>query len=146
MKYIHPAIIVLFCGGLVVAFSSCSKSDRKPVYPVHGQVFDKDKKSAVGALVIFHPVDESSPKLIRPLAHVDEKGDFALTTYENNDGAPAGEYIITISWRQQPSKPSDGNKAGPDRLKGAYSNPKTSKLKFTITKQPDNAVPPIYLQ
>lgn len=145
-KYIHPAIFGLACAGLVVLFASCTKNTRKPVYPVHGQVFDKNNKPAVGALVIFHPVDLSDPNAGKPLAHVDEKGDFALTTYEKNDGGPEGEYIITIQWRESSTNPFGANKEGPDRLQGKFNNPKTSKLRFKISNQPDNSVPPIHLQ
>jgi len=145
-KYIHPAIFVLACAGLVAAFSSCAKTHRKPVYPVRGKVFDKNNKPAIGALVIFHPVDMSDPDSAKPLAHVGEKGDFALTTYEKNDGGPEGEYIITIQWRQPTANPFGANKEGHDRLQGKFNEPKTSKLRFKIVNQPDNVVPPIYLR
>ena len=125
---------------------ACAKSGRKPVYPVHGQVLDGNGRPATGALLVFHPVDEKDPKVLRPLARVDERGDFALTTYEKNDGAPEGEYIMSIEWRQPPANPFAGKKEGNDRLRGRYSDPKTSPLRFKVERQADNTVPPIRLQ
>ncbi len=145
-KYMHTALFALACAGLVVFFTSCSGRIRKPVYPVHGQVLDKNNRPATGALVIFNPVDTSGPNPVKPLAHVDGKGNFNLTTYDKNDGGSEGEYIITIEWRQGASNPFAAGQESQDRLKGAYSNPKTSKLRFKIENQPDNAVPPIHLQ
>jgi hypothetical protein len=139
-------VFVFTVANLVLFFSSCGKSDHKPVYPAHGQVFDKNNRPAVDALVVFHPLDNNDPKPLKPLARVDEKGNFTLSTYEKNDGGPEGEYIITIEWRRGPPKPFAANKEGEDRLSGNYSDPKTSKLRFKITSQPDNVVPPIYLK
>jgi hypothetical protein len=145
-KNFRYTVIILSCVGLAIFLTSCSGKSRKPVFPVHGQVFDKDNKPAVGALVIFHPTDNSDPNTVKPLARVDEKGNFTLTTYEKNDGGPEGEYAITIQWRLPPANPFGGEKEGPDRLKGRYNDPKTSTLKFKIANQPDNIVPPIRLQ
>jgi hypothetical protein len=139
-------VFVLTAANLLVFFSSCSKTDHKPVYPVHGQVFDKNNRPAVDALVVFHPRDSNDSNPVKPLARVDEKGNFTLSTYEKNDGGPEGEYIITIEWRQASAKPFAANKEGQDRLLGNFSNPNTSKIKFKITNQPDNVVPPIYLK
>lgn len=145
-KYFRFAVILSSCIGLAFFITSCSGKSRKPVFPVHGQVFDKDNKPAFGALVIFHPVDNSDPNSVKPLARVDEKGNFTLTTYEKNDGGPEGEYAITIQWRQPAANPFSGEKESSDRLKGRYNDPKTSALKFKIANQLDNTVPPIRLQ
>jgi hypothetical protein len=143
-KPIQTAVLALACVGLLATSTSCRRQVRKPVFPTHGQVFDKNNRPATGALVIFNPVD-AGPAPVKPVAHVDQKGNFALTTYDKDDGGPAGEYIITIEWRQGGGNPF-GGKESHDSLKGAYSNPKTSKLKFKIEDRPDNTVPPIRLQ
>lgn len=132
------------CG--VMLLSSCGESGREPVYPVHGRVVDADNRPAVGALVIFHPLDMSSPEPLKPLAYADEQGAFALTTYERGDGAPEGEYVVTIEWRSKPADPFAANKEGEDRLEGRYSDPKTSRLRFRIEKQADNVLPVIQVK
>ena len=125
---------------------SCGKAGRKPVYPVHGQVLDANNRPAAGALVVCHPVDTGDAKRIKPLAYVDEKGAFALTTYEKEDGAPEGEYAVTIEWRERSANPFADNREGKDRLHGRYSDPKTSKLRLKIDKQADSVLPPIELK
>jgi hypothetical protein len=145
-KNLNTFVYLLVCAGLLVCLSSCGKKRREPVYPTHGQVFDKNNKPAVDATVIFHPVSASGSETIYPpIAKVDEKGNFALTTYEKDDGGPEGEYIITLEWRKQ-TGPLGSVAPSVDLLKGKYNNPKTSQLKFKIANQPDNVVPPIQLK
>jgi hypothetical protein len=125
---------------------ACTRSDgRKPVYPVHGQVHDSDNKPAAGALVVFHPAAAGATETLKPVGYVDDTGTFTLTTYQKDDGAPEGEYVVTIEWRPRPANPFD-KKDQPDRLHGRYSDPKTSPLRAKIDKQPDNVVPPIQLK
>ncbi len=145
-KNMHFVVSISACIGLLVLFSACTKSDRKPVYPVHGRIFDKNNRPAVDALVVFHPLNKSDLKPVKPLGRVDKNGEFALTTYENSDGGPEGEYVITIEWRRPSANPFGAKKEGEDLLLGRLSNPKTSKLRFTIVSRPDNTVPPIHLQ
>jgi hypothetical protein len=137
-------VLALTCA---VILPSCGRtSERKPVYPVHGHVFDGNDRPAVGALVIFHPADTSESSPVKPLAYVDEQGAFALTTYEEGDGGPEGEYVVTIEWREKSANPFAAEKEGEDRLHGRYSNPTTSRLRFRIEKQTDNVLPPIQVK
>lgn len=136
-------LLLLTIACIVSVLSSCGKADRKPVYPVHGQVLDANNRPAAGALVIFHPVQMSDAEPSKPLAYVEEKGSFALTTYEKGDGAPEGEYVVTIEWRERSANPFAAKKEGEDRLHGRYRDPKASKFRFKIEKQADNVLPPI---
>jgi hypothetical protein len=72
---------------------------------------------------------------------VDEAGAFALTTDARGDGPPAGEYVITLEW--VPPRASPMEPEGADLLKGAYRDPKASKLRFTVEAAPRNVVPAI---
>jgi len=111
-----------------VALASCSKSPEKPAtYPVNGQVL-YEGKPAPGAVVILHRADASSTP-DRPRAKADAKGEFSLTTFTNGDGAPAGDYVVTVEWKRVDDHPEQGV----DLLPASYSNPKISKLKVTIT-------------
>ena len=134
----------LFAASVLLA--SCSRSDRTPVYPVCGQVFDLKQKPAVGALVVFHPVAAGDGQPLKPLGYVDEEGGYQLTTYERGDGAPSGEYLVTIEWRETGPNPFGPNKEGKDRLRGRYSDPETSDLRFTVAEERENVVPAIYLK
>jgi hypothetical protein len=127
------AILVSACGG-----------GRKPVFPVHGVVHDANQKPAVGALLLFNPVTPDPKDPARPVGRVGEDGKFTLTTYKEGDGAPVGEYVITITWETPKKTPFDTE--GKDQLGGRYANPERSKLRFTVEKKPDNEVPPIKLE
>ena len=95
---------------------------------------------ASGALVVFHPTDPSYEKQIggKPFAKVKEDGTFALTTFAEGDGAPEGEYGVTIDWRP-PAKEAkfsigDGGATGPSKLNPKYGNPQQPVLKATVKK------------
>jgi len=60
-----------------------------------------------------------------------DDGTYRLGTRKPGDGAPAGEYVITIAWPERDEK--GGVKAdGKDRLQGRYADPKTSALKVIV--------------
>jgi hypothetical protein len=94
----RPTLFVAFLFGFVPACSAPSSptAGQKPVHPVKGQLFVNDKPAA-GAFVLFVPVNEpADAKDPRPGAEVGEDGSFALSTYGENDGAPAGEYVVVV--------------------------------------------------
>ena len=112
---------------LAVALASCSKStDRPATYPITGRVL-YEGRPASGAVVILHRADGANTSE-RPRAKADAQGEFTLTTFTTGDGAPAGEYAVTVEWRRADDHPEQGV----DLLPPSYSDPKTSKLKVTI--------------
>jgi len=120
---------------------ACARKGRKPVYPVTGRVVDAKGQGAAGALVTFHPQGDPDPN--KPVATAEADGAFALTTYVKGDGAPAGDYVVTVVWptpRKTPFEPEGG-----DQLKGALADPKTSKIRFTVQAGASNEVPTIQL-
>jgi hypothetical protein len=127
---------------LLLTLPGC-KERRKPVFPVRGKVLDARGKPAAGALLTFHPAGAEDPGTPKPVAKVEEDGSFSLTTYAKGDGAPEGEYTVTLTWPAQKKTPFDPE--GGDRLKGAYANPRTSTIRFTV-QQGENEVPPIQLR
>ena len=133
--------LALLLGAAALLTASCS--GRKSVYPVHGQVVDRNNKPAAGAQIFFHPTDPNYTDLNRPIGKTDETGHFSLTTYTEGDGAPAGEYAVTVLWpvpRRSPLDPEGG-----DQLKGALANPETSKIRFAVKPGTENEVPDIKL-
>jgi hypothetical protein len=130
----------LFILSVVLIVPACGPS-KKTVFPVKGRVVDEAGKPLTGATVLFHPVVEDPNDVNLPTAHVDESGSYSLTTYVQGDGAPPGEYAVTILWVPQKKNPL-GTQA-PDRLKGRYANPAKSKIRFTVEKKDLNEVPDI---
>jgi hypothetical protein len=127
----RPAGAAVLLGLAALLGSSCSGGNRLPVYPVRGQVF-YDGKPAARALVIFHPLADGPVKELRPAGHVAADGTFALTTYAEGDGAPAGDYAVTVDWRQ-PTPPVDGAEPGPSLIPARYNSPSSSGLTVTVS-------------
>lgn len=82
--------------------------------------------------VTLHPKDASVK--LRPRGQTDAKGNFKISTYTGGDGAPDGEYDITIAWLTYIKRDSDWG--GPDKLKNQYNDPKTTPFHVTIEGEP----------
>ena len=126
-----PMILPLLLVCFSLTLTGCGKK-KLSTYPVSGEVF-VDGKPAVGAEVIFYPVNDPTPQAY-PAATVGTDGSFHVTTYSMNDGAPPGDYTITIVWAETKKEPGEDPIVGPDKLKGQYSTPTRSTLKATIQK------------
>lgn len=123
---------------------SAGCGDGKPqTVPVGGKVMFNKTTPAAGALVVFHPSDPQVEKRLggKPFAKVAEDGTFKLTTFVEGDGAPEGEYGITVDWRKKEddkSKPKfqlgEGKGGGKPALKPQYSNPQAPFKTVTIKK------------
>jgi hypothetical protein len=105
-----------------------------------------------GAIVVFHPKDANMNSQ-RPSGVTDEGGAFSLTT-GTKAGAPAGDYLVTITWPEEaPVKPKGGKIMNtdadtpdmPDRLKGRFADSTRTTLKATI-KGGSNDIPTFDLQ
>ena len=128
---------------MLAAGHGCGKSEPpgSAAHPVSGQVLVQQKPAKL-ASVVFYPKDEEKIR-IRPRARTDSEGKFKLNSFGTEDGAPAGEYIVTIVWTG--AEDEDNRDDLPDRLQGRYSDPKTSPLKVTI-KEGKNDLPPFHLK
>ena len=123
-----------------VAFTACllqtSCAGRKAVYPVAGKVLFKGRPAA-GAIVQFHPENPDKEVLV-PQGETDSEGNFELTSYEFGDGAPAGQYVVTVIWGV-PAKGGDGY----DRMlvPPKYMRQETSGLNAVVLAQPTTLEP-----
>src|SRR5262245_40432993 len=79
---------------------------KPPAVPVKGKVTFRKATAPGGALVVFHPKHPAFEKRVggKPFARVKEDGTFTLTTFQPDDGAPEGEYGVTVDWRGGPKK------------------------------------------
>jgi hypothetical protein len=137
---VRAALVALALAALCPA---CAKSGRKPVYPVQGQVLVKGRPAAQ-AQVTFHPLD-GGPDAVRPVGHVDEHGRFRLTTYGDGDGAPEGEYRVTVQWFLATRARGSDEYQSVNYLPARYGRAETSGLRATITRG-DNNLPTIDLK
>src|SRR6266508_6086541 len=106
-------------------FGCGSPDPHKPVFPVRGSVLVAGKPP-VKALVVFHPLNEPDSKVPRPTGEVAADGAFSLSTYATGDGAPAGEYAVTVLWLAGSSAIGGDAESGVDRLGKRYSDPRTT--------------------
>src|SRR4051794_21088336 len=86
-----------WCLALATVLAGCSRpAGRVPVYPVAGRVAVTGEVPE-GALVVLH-ASQGDAKDLRPSGKVFKDGSFRVTTYDADDGAPAGEYKVTVHW------------------------------------------------
>jgi hypothetical protein len=96
----------------------------KPTFPVNGRV-TAGGQAVAGATVALHTYDSEKKAYTRVAdGRTDDMGRFQLTTYAKFDGAPAGEYVATVS------------KAG-GPIPAALGTPATSTLKLAIRETPN---------
>jgi hypothetical protein len=124
---------------LVVAGSVRSRNaGRVRVNQAEGQV-SLDGKPIPNATVFLHPIGPANPRVPRPRAVVREDGTFALGTYRTDDGAPAGDYKVTVQWFAAAAGGSPRNQLPP-----RYASADTSGLTLHV-KEGENHLPRLEL-
>lgn len=132
---------VLGALALVLAVGCSSGETRRPTNPATGSL-KLNGKAAPGATLVFHPDTAWGKDEPKPRATVKQDGSFEVTTYEGPDGAPEGNYTVTVEW-YVPNKPDDGNVT--NRAPAKYGKAQSSPLKATISKGP-NTLPAFELK
>ena len=130
----------------LVAIIGCGKAkpDRVAVHPAAGTITFKGQPTH-GAMVTLHPKSGSGPaeNLPTPRANVEKDGTFKVSTFNGGDGAPEGEYVMTISWYKLVKNGGDVV-AGPNVIPSKYMKPESSNLTVRIAAG-ENTLPPIKL-
>jgi tetratricopeptide (TPR) repeat protein len=126
---------------LLVFFRSnlFGNSGRLRVYPAQGKVALEGKPIA-NATIYLHPVGVQDPLFPRPRAIAQDDGTFVLGTYRKDDGAPAGEYKVTVQWFSKP----DSRGGSQNLLPVKYAAPDTSGLIVRV-QEGSNQIPPLQL-
>lgn len=118
------AMMLAGCGGDVLTAPSTA--------PVSGSVTWKGKP-APGVRVHLHPQFDVGEIKFVPSGETGADGTFTLSTAAPGDGAPPGDYVVTL---EKPRVVSDRNQSGIeveiDDLKGKYSDPAKSTWNVTI--------------
>lgn len=136
-RWLSIAVVALICQVIV----GCG-DQRMEVYPVHGTV-SLNGTPAAGADLVFYGTDEALQTVDAPIpkARADEQGRYEVSSFEPGDGAPAGEYRVTVVWRQSDSNDPENRDLARDRLQGKYADPQTSPLRVTVKPEPNNELP-----
>jgi major membrane immunogen (membrane-anchored lipoprotein) len=117
---------------LALSLSACSQQDYgKKTHPVTGEVY-VDGQPAGLLKITLHDVngfDTNIPSA--STAMTNEDGTFAISTFEEGDGAPAGEYTATFQWGKlnNISMAYEG-----DQLNDKYSDAEKSEIRITVTE------------
>lgn len=141
-------LLILLCwscfGLLSLSALSCSGGG---LNPVEGKVIYQGQPLS-GALVSFHPKGQTDFKAISSVGYTKDDGTFTLTTGKQA-GAPAGEYLVTITCSREVKRAGGGISTSmpetEDTLKGAYSNRDLSKIQVTV-KSGKNKLEPFDLK
>jgi hypothetical protein len=112
------AVLVVSCGG----------DGTHKVYPVKGKVLVDGSPAKDCMVLLNRTFDDTSEKKVAPYGLTDDNGEFQVSSYVTGDGAPEGEYVITIEWRERTGLLKN-NFDGPDRLGGEYANKEQNKSK-----------------
>ena len=128
----------------VLAAAGCSAEKGPECSPVRGQVSWKGKPLAE-AVVVLHPVAGDVEGNQKPMATTKPDGTFELTTFKASDGAPPGDYAITVELRALQTGGEEPTRTGPNTLPPKYAKPATSGFKYTVVAG-ENQIPPIDLK
>ena len=140
----------ILIGAFILAASAvgCGKSsNRATVYPVSGKVL-VEGAAAEGARVVFYPTsgEMKKPGMPLPAGDTDASGVYHLQSYGPADGAPVGEYQVTVSVAEPlPPNVSREEFHPKDRFAGKYIDPATSKLTAKVEKG-GGEIPPFDLK
>jgi hypothetical protein len=127
-----PALAVL---------AGCTGDGRVPVVKTTGKVVWPGQK-LLGLLVVFHATDPAAPKPpVLPTGVVQEDGTFAVTCYNTSDGAPPGEYVVTVKEAPRP----DGAPM-PTLPAAKYLDPKMSPLRAKVENKTVNELEPFEIK
>lgn len=117
---------------LLTCMIGCGGPRKADVYPVAGTLTVSGQPAA-NAMIAFHPLGKAGSQAALPVANTGRDGTYRLTTYGAGDGAPAGEYAVTIVWPDD-SEPHDEceDVVLHDRFKGRFADPANSSLRVTV--------------
>jgi hypothetical protein len=112
---------------MLLVLAGCTDAPKgQKLTPVKGKVTYKGAPLAKGRITFMpsKPGNTSSGEIVN--------GEYTLSTYKPSDGAPAGQYKVSISsWTQEPDMQSAGVPAIPKK----YFNADQSKLTADVTEK-----------
>ncbi|MCA9237439.1 MAG: hypothetical protein KDA44_18320 [Planctomycetales bacterium] len=115
--------------------------ERVPTYPVSGTLTHQGRP-ATGAFVTLHPTTPLA-NAPTPRGSVAPDGTLRVSTYTANDGAPAGDYVMTVEW-YKPTNQGGELIPGPNVIPRKFASPKTSQLRVSVVER-ENVIPAIRL-
>ena len=125
----------LFSFGFTLLLSGCQGTESSSALPYEGEVKINGKPIS-GAMVVFH-AKKTGDQVVSPSGTTDATGKFRLTSNKEFDGAPAGDYAVTITWFKPittAAKAREGDESVRNFLPAYLANPETSGLVASVQK------------
>jgi UDP-2,3-diacylglucosamine pyrophosphatase LpxH len=144
MKKDRPVIANVLLDGILPSDLRVPDSEEKGVvvkkvatHPVDGQL-RIDGQPYVGAMVTFHRYNATTKRFNSVCnGKTDEKGRFQISTYVRNDGAPLGEFSVTVTKAIAIDEEGEPVK---NQLPEQYATPARSPLKVTIKEGTNDVI------
>jgi hypothetical protein len=95
---------------------------------VKGKVGAFKGEIPAGAYVAMWRVNGEAPENVAPSATVAPDGSFAIGSYDTGDGAPPGEYAVTVTWFKVV-----GPGPGPNVLPPKFASAGSTPIKVTVS-------------
>lgn len=141
-----PMVALLIAAA--VGCGSTQDPNLLPVFPATGKISFKGTAPS-GAVVVLHPksgaAKATNAELVCPRAQVQPDGTFALGSYGSDDGAPPGDYTVTMEWHKVVKTSGGEPDLGPNLLPPQYSRPQSSPIAVKVVAG-KNDLPPIVLK
>lgn len=139
---------LIFGATLSVGCSSRSSdkwtAQRPETHPVTGRV-DLNGRPADSAKVMFQITAPATGRVYSAFGYTNSAGRFSLETFTADDGAVAGEHLVTIeklTYEQPPAPTNEADLAPPPKeishLPKRYRSSATSGLTATVTADSEN--------
>ena len=146
VRITYRRLFFVGCLLLTLVLTSCGAKEEMKLFPVTGKVLLNDKPTE-GALVMLHAQDGVAAGLTQPpRAYVKADGSFTIGTLVPEDGAPPGDYKVTVQWLPKDARAElvEGG-ASKDLVPLSYGDPRTSGLQIKVKEEP-NEVPVFQLK
>jgi hypothetical protein len=141
MNNMNYRVQAVFSAMLLMTLGACEPADKKvPVFTATG-VVTENGKPLDNATVVFHATNGAAD-VPKPSGKTNAQGEYKLTTYDTNDGAPAGDYAVTVE-KWTTLRPDEGPA---NRLPAKYARPETSKLQLSIKAEQNQTLPTLELK
>lgn len=133
MRLISTAAVGLTALFALVLSVGCSPEVK--IHPVAGKVLLSSGSPATRGVIEFRTFTEEG-EIVNAFGEIQADGSFQLTTYEENDGALAGEHEAIVL---DPAS-TDGGPVQRSLFPSRYRAYETSDLKITIEPGPNDVV------
>jgi hypothetical protein len=133
VSYVLRSAVRTLAAVAALTLVSCSDSPR--LHRVTGTVLYLDAP-AEGATVVFQPVGGGDS--LAPSGTVGADGKFKLRTHPHGEGAPAGDYVVLVTWFPPDARDQENPR---NKLPARYGSPTDSPLRAKVSSGPNELEP-----